>query len=64
MQRSLPWIVFAVRKRIQANESIEGWPCQPPRRGARCIEADLVDHIAEVDDRRLYAREACSSMFE
>jgi hypothetical protein len=30
---------------------------------SRCVEADLVDHIAEVDDRRLYAREACSSMF-
>jgi hypothetical protein len=30
---------------------------------SRRVEADLVDHIAEVDDRRLYAREACSSMF-
>jgi hypothetical protein len=32
-------------------------------RDSRRVEADLVDHIAEVDDRRLYAREACSSMF-
>ncbi len=30
---------------------------------SRRVEADLVAHIAEVDDRRLYAREACSSMF-
>src|SRR5262245_61758683 len=30
---------------------------------SRRVEADLIDHIAEVDDRRLYAREACSSMF-
>jgi hypothetical protein len=30
---------------------------------SRRVEADLADHIAEVDDRRLYAREACSSMF-
>src|SRR4029453_7534324 len=30
---------------------------------SRRVEADLVDHIAEGDDRRLYAREACSSMF-
>ena len=30
---------------------------------SRRIEADLVAHIAEVDERRLYAREACPSMF-
>jgi hypothetical protein len=30
---------------------------------SRRAEADLVAHIAEVDARRLYAREACSSMF-
>jgi hypothetical protein len=30
---------------------------------SRRVEADLVDHIAEVDERRLYAREACPSMF-
>jgi hypothetical protein len=30
---------------------------------ARRVEADLVSHIAEVDLRRLYAREACPSMF-
>ena len=30
---------------------------------SRCGEADLVAHIGEVDERRLYAREACSSMF-
>jgi len=30
---------------------------------SRRVEADLIEHIAEVDDRRLYAREACSSMF-
>ena len=30
---------------------------------SRRVEADLVAHIAEVDARRLYAREACSSMF-
>ena len=30
---------------------------------SRCTESDLVAHIAEVDERRLYAREACSSMF-
>ncbi len=29
----------------------------------RRVEADLVAHIGEVDERRLYAREACSSMF-
>jgi len=30
---------------------------------SRRVEMDLVAHIAEVDQRRLYAREACSSMF-
>ncbi len=30
---------------------------------ARRVEADLVAHMGEVDERRLYAREACSSMF-
>ena len=30
---------------------------------SRWVESDLVAHIAEVDARRLYAREACSSMF-
>ncbi len=30
---------------------------------SRRVEADLVAHIGEVDERRLYAREACSSMF-
>jgi hypothetical protein len=30
---------------------------------SRRVEADLVAHIAEVDRRRLYAREASSSMF-
>ncbi len=30
---------------------------------SRRVESDLVAHIAEVDERRLYAREACSSMF-
>jgi hypothetical protein len=32
-------------------------------RDSRRVEADLVAHIGEVDARRLYAREACSSMF-
>ena len=32
-------------------------------RESRRVEADLVAHIAEVDARRLYAREGCSSMF-
>ncbi len=32
-------------------------------RQSRRVEADLVAHIAEVDDRRLYAKKACSSMF-
>jgi hypothetical protein len=32
-------------------------------RQSRRVEADLVAHIAEVDARRLYAREAASSMF-
>ena len=32
-------------------------------RDSRCVEAELVAHIAEVDSRRLYAREGCSSMF-
>ncbi len=32
-------------------------------RDSRRIEADLVAHIAEVDARQLYLREACSSMF-
>jgi len=31
--------------------------------GSRRIEAELVAHIAEVDARRLYTREACGSMF-
>lgn len=31
---------------------------------SRRVEADLVAHIAEVDARRLYAREATSSMFD
>jgi hypothetical protein len=30
---------------------------------SRRVDAELVAHIGEVDDRRLYAREACSSMF-
>ncbi len=30
---------------------------------SRRVEADLIAHIGEVDDRRLYAREACSSTF-
>src|SRR3990172_1289577 len=30
---------------------------------SRRVEADLIAHIGEVDHRRLYAREACSSMF-
>jgi len=30
---------------------------------SRHVEADLVAHIGEVDHRRLFAREACSSMF-
>jgi hypothetical protein len=30
---------------------------------SRCATAEVVAHIAEVDARRLYAREACSSMF-
>jgi 5-methylcytosine-specific restriction endonuclease McrA len=32
-------------------------------RESRCAEADLVAHVGEVDARRLYAREACPSMF-
>lgn len=32
-------------------------------RQSRRVESDLVAHIAEVDDRRLYAREASHSMF-
>jgi hypothetical protein len=32
------------------------------RHSRRC-EAELVTHISEVDERRLYAREACPSMF-
>jgi hypothetical protein len=31
---------------------------------SRVVEADVVAHIGEVELRRLYAREACSSMFE
>src|SRR3972149_1006077 len=30
---------------------------------SRRVEAELIAHIDEVDDRRLFAREACSSMF-
>ena len=30
---------------------------------SRRDEADIVSHIGEIDSRRLYAREACSSMF-
>lgn len=30
---------------------------------SRRVESELIAHIAEVDERRLYAREACSSMF-
>ncbi len=30
---------------------------------SRRVEADIVAHIAEVDERRLYAREAFPSMF-
>ncbi len=30
---------------------------------SRVVESDLVAHIGEVDERRLYAREACPSMF-
>jgi hypothetical protein len=35
-----------------------------PERQSRRVEADLVVHIAEVEARRLFAREAASSMFE
>src|SRR5512142_1896009 len=31
--------------------------------GCRRVESELVAHIAEVDARRLYLREACGSMF-
>jgi hypothetical protein len=31
---------------------------------SRGVEAEIVAHIAEVELRRLYARQACSSMFE
>src|SRR5262245_4303802 len=31
---------------------------------SRSVEADVVAHVAEVERRRLYARQACSSMFE
>jgi len=31
---------------------------------ARRVEADVVSHIGEVDTRRLFARAACSSMFD
>jgi hypothetical protein len=31
---------------------------------SRGVEADIVAHIGEVEQRRLYAEEACSSMFE
>ena len=31
---------------------------------SRRVEADLIAHIGEVDHRRLWAREACSSMFK
>jgi 5-methylcytosine-specific restriction endonuclease McrA len=30
---------------------------------SRRVEADLVSHLGEVDERKLYAREACPSMF-
>jgi hypothetical protein len=30
---------------------------------SRRLEPDLISHIAEVDERRLFAREACSTMF-
>jgi hypothetical protein len=30
---------------------------------SRRLDADLIAHIGEMDERRLYAREACSSMF-
>ena len=30
---------------------------------SRRVEADLVSHLGEVDERRLYVREACPSMF-
>jgi hypothetical protein len=32
-------------------------------RDSRRVDAELVAHIGEVDARRLYARDACSSMF-
>ena len=32
-------------------------------RNSRRVESDLVAHIGEVDERRLYAREAAPSMF-
>ena len=34
-----------------------------PLQQSRRLESELVAHIAEVDKRRLYAREAASSMF-
>jgi hypothetical protein len=33
-------------------------------RESRGVEADVVAHVGEVERRRLYAQEACSSMFE
>jgi hypothetical protein len=32
-------------------------------RQSRGVEADVVAHIGEVERRRLYAQEACSSIF-
>jgi hypothetical protein len=34
-----------------------------PVRDSRRVESELVAHIAEIDARKLYAREACASMF-
>jgi hypothetical protein len=39
------------------------WRLADILRRSRRVEADLVAHIAEVDERRLYAREAFPSMF-
>jgi hypothetical protein len=47
----------------KGQQTVQVLPFSDPRQ-FRWIESDLVAHIGEVDHRRLYAREACPSMFE
>ena len=58
---SLPWNTSSRSDAISDDELLRR--LTDLLRQSRRVEADLVAHIGEVDERRLYAREAAPSMF-